>query len=252
VRKKKKDQVRDWLRGKIARGTYAHGDRLPPVKTLAEQFDVSWLTVTQAIKEMELTGELRVQNGVGTFITSPRIVYDLNAMNSLTGAAALNKVLLRREIARIETIAAPVPVARHLQVSAGRKMFRIKAVIYADEAPMTLSTYWFVKSLVPDLDKSFSGQNSITEALRHCGIEQFERQWTTIGARRIDAEQAAALRLPVGAPSLVDENVDALPDGRPLKYSVSVNHPERMVIRIDNRTEAVRKQPIQPSQGTKS
>jgi len=245
VGKKKKDQVRDWLRRKIALGAFAQGDRLPPVKALAEQFDVSWLTVTQAIKEMELTGELRVQNGVGTFIASPRIVYDLNAMNSLTDAAALNKVLLRRDIARIETVAGPVSIARHLQVVAGEKLFRINAVIYSDETPMTLSTYWFVKSLVPELAKSFSGQNSITDALRRCGIERFERQWTTIGSRRVDSREAAALRLPVGAPALVDENVDSLPDGRPLKYSVSVNHPERIMIRIDNRSEAARKQLMQ-------
>ncbi len=63
----------DQIRQAIADGNLAVGDRLPSERELSEQFDVSRVTVRDALRVLEATGlaEIRVGASGGAFVTSP-------------------------------------------------------------------------------------------------------------------------------------------------------------------------------------
>lgn len=62
-------QVADLLRQRIARGTWAHGHRLPSLEELGTEFGVARVTVRQSIELLARDGLVSPQQGRGTFVT---------------------------------------------------------------------------------------------------------------------------------------------------------------------------------------
>lgn len=67
---KKADYVVESLVSLLTSGELKHGDRLPPENELAEKFQVSRITIREAIKELSLMGAVVVRQGGGTFISN--------------------------------------------------------------------------------------------------------------------------------------------------------------------------------------
>lgn len=59
----------DALQADIAAGRYKAGDRLPPERVLVERFDVSRLTVREAMIGMEILGLVEARRGSGVYVT---------------------------------------------------------------------------------------------------------------------------------------------------------------------------------------
>src|SRR3546814_7122682 len=57
------------LQADIASGRYAPGDRLPPERALVERFEVSRLTVREAMIGMEILGLVEARRGSGVYVT---------------------------------------------------------------------------------------------------------------------------------------------------------------------------------------
>lgn len=63
-------QLAERLRGRIARGVWTEGDRLPSLEELTREFEVARVTVRQAIILLEREGILAAKQGRGTFVTA--------------------------------------------------------------------------------------------------------------------------------------------------------------------------------------
>lgn len=57
------------LQAEIAQGVYRAGDRLPPERLLVDRFEVSRLTVREAMIGMEILGLVETRRGAGVFVT---------------------------------------------------------------------------------------------------------------------------------------------------------------------------------------
>lgn len=62
-------QLRNRLAYLIASGTYQTGDRLPAVRALATQLDISNNTVSRAYMDLERDGYISTRKGRGAFVT---------------------------------------------------------------------------------------------------------------------------------------------------------------------------------------
>ncbi|MDQ0380675.1 FadR/GntR family transcriptional regulator [Amycolatopsis thermophila] len=60
------------LRERISRGEYGPGSRLPPEATLAEELQLSRLSLREAVRALVMAGVLEVRRGTGTFVTDLR------------------------------------------------------------------------------------------------------------------------------------------------------------------------------------
>lgn len=65
-------QIKDKLQERIEQGTLLPGTKLPPSRTLAEELDVSRVTVVNAYAELEAEGLAEAHVGRGTFVSDPR------------------------------------------------------------------------------------------------------------------------------------------------------------------------------------
>lgn len=66
-------RVVDGISERIANGALKPGDRVPPEPVLMQEFGVSRSVVREAISRLQAGGLLRTQQGVGSFVLSPKV-----------------------------------------------------------------------------------------------------------------------------------------------------------------------------------
>src|ERR671933_2144052 len=84
--------IADQIRQAIVTGRLAEGERLPPERELAEQFNVSRVTVRDALRALEAMGLIEVRVGArgGAFVTAPtgsvvaQTMSDMMMMSAIT------------------------------------------------------------------------------------------------------------------------------------------------------------------------
>ncbi|WP_413450401.1 GntR family transcriptional regulator [Georgenia phoenicis] len=69
-------QLRAQVTAQVADGTLRPGDRLPPVRALADELGIAPNTVARAYRELEADGLLVGRGRSGTFVTDPAAVRD--------------------------------------------------------------------------------------------------------------------------------------------------------------------------------
>lgn len=62
-------QLKDQIKYFVSTGAIGSEQRLPPIKTLAEQLNINFLTVRKAYKELEHEGLLTIRHGDGCFVS---------------------------------------------------------------------------------------------------------------------------------------------------------------------------------------
>ena len=62
-------QLRDQIRLLVLRGALAPGDSMPTVRALAVDLGVNANTVARVYRDLQTEGVLRLERGVGTFVT---------------------------------------------------------------------------------------------------------------------------------------------------------------------------------------
>ncbi len=65
-------QIVEWVIRETIRGVWREGDRLPAIRTLAQDLRVNPNTVARAIQELERMGWVETRRGEGTFIRASR------------------------------------------------------------------------------------------------------------------------------------------------------------------------------------
>ncbi len=227
------EAIRDTIVSEIVSDRTSPGKRLPPTRELAARFGVNRLTVTQALNAMQRDGYVRVEHGVGVFVANDVIRYQLSEQVSFTRNLLSQNKLARREMISTWVGPASEDVLRHLRLEAGAEVTCVVARSYADASPIALATTYLPTSLVPHVRDAFVRENSIREALRRCGVAEYRRRWTQISARTMTKDEARELRVTPASVGLIQENVDVLPGGEPIKYGISVTRGDMVKLYID-------------------
>ena len=96
----KYQRVQQTLEHDLRGGKYPAGHRLPPERELAEQFNVSLLTLRQSLSGLEKEGLITRQHGRGTFVESME-----NAENGSAGDTPIESNAIRKGKRQVELIA---------------------------------------------------------------------------------------------------------------------------------------------------
>ena len=64
-------QLRDQIRLSVHRGALEVGDMMPTVRALAVELGINSNTVARVYRDLQSEGLLRLERGVGTFVTQP-------------------------------------------------------------------------------------------------------------------------------------------------------------------------------------
>jgi len=88
------------LRGRIARGELAPREQLPPIQELAQGYRTTAITVRRALRRLEEEGLVRVEHGVGTYVTDPVSGFERMGLPSFAAEMASREFQPETSVAR--------------------------------------------------------------------------------------------------------------------------------------------------------
>ncbi len=109
--------IRDTLRREILTGLYPAFSALPSEKELAEQFEVSVLTIRQAVSDLEGEGLVEKSQGKKTTVCPPKQVEPIFVLPSGNTDYAASKENVEYELIRCDLVNPPNDVREKLELS---------------------------------------------------------------------------------------------------------------------------------------
>ena len=214
-------QIADAFREKINAGELKPGDALPTESSLQEAFNVSRVTVRQALKL--LTEEQIVESiqGSGTYVKEERVNYDIYQLTGFYEKLADRNVDTHSEVSIFEVLKADAKLAEKLNLSHDDKVWHVKRVRFIKQKPVNLEETWMPLAMFPDLtwEVMENSKYHYVEQIKKLVIDRSEQELVPI----MPSEEAiAALSLDPAKPILEKVSRGFLKDGRVFEYSRNV------------------------------
>lgn len=210
-------QLQKGLRDAIERRVVQADAAIPTERDLAEEFDISRITVRKAIDGLVSEGLLHRRRGAGTFVMAPRVEKSFSRLTSFSedmisrGRRPHSVWVSKRE-------GAVTPEeALSLGLSPGTSVYRFHRIRYADDLPMALE-YATVPAYCLASPEAVGA--SLYEALESAGHRPV-RALQRLRAINFSAEQAGALGVAPGDAGLFIERRGFLADGRTAEHTHS-------------------------------
>ncbi|HZC25695.1 MAG TPA: GntR family transcriptional regulator [Actinopolymorphaceae bacterium] len=203
---------------------------IPSERELMATYNVSRMTVREAIGQLVIEGRLYRVRGKGTFVAAPRV-------DSMLELTSFTEDMRRRGhepstvVLRTVQLVPPVAIRQVLGLTASQSAYRIERLRIADGVPMALENGWYVADPAPGLlDRDLSGSLYSILARSYGVVIDAAKQ--TLRAEIADAQTARILGVAVSSPLLVLDRTSTA-GGRPVEQITSWYRGDRYQVHID-------------------
>lgn len=194
-------QIKDFVVGKIQRGTWKAGDKLPSENDFVVQFGMSRMTVNRALRELAAQGRIRRVAGVGSFVAEEKPQANLLKIASFAEDIRQRGHDYECKIIVVERISASLEIASILGLRTGESVFHSLCVHHEDGVPMQLEDRYVNPRMVPDFARQdFSLEQPADFLVRTVLLDQMEH---VVDAVLPTKEQARLLQMDASQPCLL-------------------------------------------------
>jgi GntR family transcriptional regulator len=137
-------ELRQWLRQHI--DGLEPGTPVPPERKLSEQFNISRMTVRQALHDLAVEGRIVRMQGRGTFVATPKVTQHLQ-LTSYTEDMTAQGLRPGSRIIDVTVTEAEADVADRLGIDEEAPVTRVERVRYANGEPMAVETVYLDHTL---------------------------------------------------------------------------------------------------------
>lgn len=209
-------QIHDKIKQKIEDGEWSIGDRLPSERDLSEEFEVSRMTLRQAIQTLSDEGILEKRIGSGTFVASKRV------QEKMSGTTSFTEIMMNQgKTPSSKTIAYYLATpskseSEKLQLLTGEEVLRMERVRYADNIPICFE----VAAIPAKIVKYFSKQEVTAHFYQTLSEHGYEIGGSeqTISATIARDKIADLLSIKKGTAILRLRQLSFLSDKKPFEY----------------------------------
>ena len=217
---------------KIDDGFWEIGQRLPSERDLADDYEVSRMTLRQAITLLVEEGILERRVGSGTYVASHRVQEKMRGTTSFTEIVRSQGKTPSSQVVSYQRKPANETEIQQLQLKPSDYVVRMERVRYADNVPLVFE----VASIPEKLIREFKRED-ITEhffqTLTDNGYEIGKSQ-QTIYAKNASERVANYLKVPKNHAVLALTQVSYFTDGRPFEYVHSQYVGDRFEFYLEN------------------
>jgi GntR family transcriptional regulator len=215
------------LRVAILEGKLKQGDLVPSETELASKYQVTRMTVRQAINNLLVDGFIYRHKGRGTFVTFNKKEVDreekpfFSFANEMKGIdAPISTTVLKFEKSTADEI-----IAMRLQLKIGDPIYYVERLRHANQVPLAYERVYLPMNMYDSITSdNFLGsfydyvQNELNWKIKNCV--------RAIEARSLAKNVAELLRQKEGEPALYMSSVTYLDNGRAFVYTRCYFHAE--------------------------
>ncbi len=195
------------VKGKIASGEFAAGERLPTQRRLSAQYGVTVMTVRQALQLLEQEELILVRHGLGTFVAPTRIRYAMGNLRSLAQEVTAQGLELTTRVLGRQLVRPHPRVAELLRLPAGEQVYAVERLRLVGPEPIVYQYSQLQPWLADALDGADLSDVSLYDHLHEqLGLE-IARAQEWIRAINLSPHEAALLDEEPGAAALLSERL---------------------------------------------
>ncbi|BDR57180.1 GntR family transcriptional regulator [Xylocopilactobacillus apis] len=222
------------IRKKIETNSWQVGQKLPSERELAKVYNVSRMTLRQAIQFLVRNGLLIRRVGAGTFVASKKIQ---EKMEGVTGFSELiraqGKVPSLKTVSFVEGI--PNDTEKQiLNLSAKEKIVRIERIRFGDKSPICFEIAAVPMSFI-DGSKKEEVTNSLYSTIKKNSGCQIGRAEQTVTAVLSNEKISRYLEIPRASAILKLQQVSYLDDDRPFELVIAQYVGDRFEFYLERR-----------------
>jgi GntR family transcriptional regulator len=223
-------RIQKSIRDRIEVGTLGPGDPVESERELARIHGVSLMTARHALGALEREGLVERRRGSGTFVTPPRIHFNL--LTSFTehmaarGLAARSRLLYAREVHDEGGVAA------RLSLPTDSPLVRLERLRLAGSEPLALETTYLPATQFGGLLARPLEQRSLFNILHQEYGTELAYADEEIDATGADARSAELLGVPRLAPLLRIRQVIYSTEGRAAMYVLGLYRSDRHTLQV--------------------
>lgn len=211
-------QIKEILRTRILDGTYQAHQQMPSESELTRSFDVSRITVRQALGDLQKEGLIFKIHGKGTYVSQPKAFQNLGKLQGFGEAMASMGYETLSQVVSFKIVPADKIVAKKLGLDETEMVSEIRRVRYLNRAPISLDVSYLPRTVGERLIKEDLAHRDIFLILENdygYSLGQAELQ---IEAMLADESLGRLIHLQEGSPVLRIERLTFTTDNQPLDF----------------------------------
>jgi GntR family transcriptional regulator len=226
-------QIREYIAELIISGKLEPESKIASERELSRDLDVSRMTVRRAITELVEEGLLVRRHGSGTFVSKPKITYDISELVSYDQALIARGLKVSRQLLEFSEVPASRRLAEQMHVDLGHSLYRVVLLLLANRVPIIVEQSFFSCERCPDLPEYDLEKTSLYDLLLErykVDIASTEHEIEVVEAAETTAKQ---LRVEDGFPLLrVTRTLYRAEDGKSVQYSQDLLRSDYMRIHL--------------------
>ena len=209
-------QIKDSLRSGILDGRYPPHSRMPSESELQEMFEVSRITIRQALGDLQKEGLIFKVHGKGSFVSQPRTVQNITSLQGFAESMSSEGHEIVNRVVSFSFVAANEEVASRLALDPGARVAEIHRVRLVNREPTSYEITFLPEALGKKLQRADLATRDIFLILENdCGV--------ALGS--------------------ADLNIDAIPAHGPITRALALKK-DAPVLRVERLTYDSDRQPI--------
>lgn len=136
-------QIKDQLRQRILEGGYQPHERLPSENALMKAFDVSRITIRQALRDLHNEGLVFSAQGKGTFVSKPKAEQSISHLQGFGEAMSEKGYEASARLLSVQELKAPKAVAAALKLEPGDDVVEVTRIRFLNREAMSLEHSYF-------------------------------------------------------------------------------------------------------------
>lgn len=232
-------QIKEALKKQILEGLYAPYERLPSENELMRVFEVSRITVRQALRDLHNEGLVFSAQGKGTFVSKPKAVQDVRRLEGFSEAMSRLGYDTSSRLIGIQERRPTQEVRETLELQKGEDVVEVKRVRYLNRQPVSIDLSYFPlfigrrlfgRDLTGDIFPLLENKLGIRLGAADILLE----------AHPADADTAQWLAMTAGEPIMRVQRLTYDPQGQPIdfEYLLFRGDAYRYRFRVDRKQES--------------
>lgn len=148
------EQLKNDIQKKIISGDLKPEDQIPSERELVEKYNVSRITVRQAINLAEREGLVRRVHGVGTFVAQPKIQQELSSLNNFQSTLMQQGLIASTKLHNSQTVASDFHLSRLLNIPVMERVINLELIGCGDNSPIVYYNSYFSFSVGEKMKKA--------------------------------------------------------------------------------------------------
>jgi GntR family transcriptional regulator len=211
-------QIKDILRARILDGSYQPHQQMPSESEMMALFNVSRITVRQALNDLQNEGLIFRMHGKGTFVSKPKAFQDLGRLQGFGEAMRQMGYETFARVVSIRTVTPSAQVQERLQLPKRARVTELQRLRFLNREPISLDVTYLPTALGNRLAREDLATRDVFVILENDYGLSLGHADLQIGSTLADDALASQLRVEEGSPVLVIERTTHTSDGTPVDY----------------------------------